>query len=202
VWERQYQITVLALALLFTRFERLGPDSRWWFLRLAARAGAVVLGKEPPNEPDRVLTNLFEPPAADTVSDDVSPSAPSPVFALTARSWHVGRAGHADEAARYLLQAQAQVSALALPDALRGTRDLLADAIHILGADHEMVLRLRYHLALTTASLPHGAGDARRLFEVARVECARVLGRDHPWTEACRQARDAPSLVRRENTGG
>ncbi|WP_203906050.1 FxSxx-COOH system tetratricopeptide repeat protein [Rhizocola hellebori] len=42
-WRSQYLLSVQATATLFTSFESVGEAGRWWFLRLAARAGAAFL---------------------------------------------------------------------------------------------------------------------------------------------------------------
>jgi hypothetical protein len=50
-WRDQFLLSVQAAALLFTTFENLGVDERWWFFRLAGHAGAEFLKRRGAYEP-------------------------------------------------------------------------------------------------------------------------------------------------------
>lgn len=47
-WALQWLLSVVARALLFTTFEALPPEERWWFFRLAGRAAATFLHERDP----------------------------------------------------------------------------------------------------------------------------------------------------------
>jgi hypothetical protein len=212
-WSQQCLLSTLALGLLFTTYEGLGPEVRWWFLELAARAGAAVVGESPP--PGRqaaLLDNPFRQPA--TVAErrpleqpenpppERRRSRQAPLFDLTARAWHEAYVHSATEARRSLREARREVEALETSAAVGAMSDLLADTVHILGSDDEVTLEFRYDLALLTSRVTGRAAEARQLFDAARAEYARVLGNADRRTLECLRARDSTSLVRRARTGG
>ncbi len=65
LWEEQLQVSVLAAALLHTTYDSVGPDGRWWCLRLAARLAKTLTIGHPEGEPRRMNPAVFGagPPA-------------------------------------------------------------------------------------------------------------------------------------------
>ena len=66
-WQRQFQLALSSAALRFTSFTNLGAETRWWFFRLAAHAGAAYLRTEGLPGPDReplLVTSPFIDAAA------------------------------------------------------------------------------------------------------------------------------------------
>lgn len=59
VWEAQLQVSVLAAALLHTTYDSVGPDGRWWCLRLAARLARTLTTACPEGEPRRLTPAVF-----------------------------------------------------------------------------------------------------------------------------------------------
>jgi hypothetical protein len=200
-WERQYLLSTLALALLFTTYERLGPDGRWWFFRLAALAGRQFVGECPAPDEATEISNPF-PAAAPPVAPepDAAPRSSSSgrsgrreIFAGTARAWHLASGGWLAEAGQFLRDARGALDREAPDTAVRYMRGLLDDTIRILGADAELTLEFRYQLGVLTWRAGDAAG-ARDLFERARVEYKRVFGPDDHRVDACRRARDSTRL--------
>lgn len=65
-WRAQYQLSVVAQALVHVSYDDLGDDGRWWFFRLAARAGAAF------------VVDLRDPPDPAGVQEVTKPVGPAP----------------------------------------------------------------------------------------------------------------------------
>lgn len=211
-WQLQFLVSVLARALLFTTFERLDPQVRWWFFRLAARAGSELLdrcGIVVPVADVRLVENPFRrqdfTADAETTTDsahstELPPAQPDvDLRDLVSSAWRLEEIGQEREAVMYLTEACRHISPVSAADpslAVVQMRDLVEDAGQILGSEHPMVLNLRHELARLTDD----AGDpaaARRLFDDVWRQRRRVLGGNHPDTMRSRRARDDAALIRR-----
>jgi hypothetical protein len=124
------------------------------------------------------------------------------VFGLTARAWQDASVLGAEAARRWLREAYQEIEAREPGAAPAALSDLLADTIHILGGNDELTLEFRYQLALLTSRVDGRAAEARELFDAARAEYERVLGRADRRTREWVRARDATSLVWRAQRGG
>ena len=210
-WQVQFLVSVLARGLLFTTFARLDPRLRWWFFRLAARAGSELLdrcGIVVPVDDVRQIENPFRPQgfAADAETPMDSPySAGRPtqsgvdVQDLVSSAWRLEETQQEREAVMYLTEAYRRITPVSAADgsvAMARMRDLVQDAGQVLGSEHPMVLNLRHELARLTDD----AGDpveARQLFDDVWRQRRKVLGGNHPDTIRSRRARDDPTLIRR-----
>ncbi|MEV6845119.1 FxSxx-COOH system tetratricopeptide repeat protein [Actinoplanes sp. NPDC051411] len=81
-WRSQYLLSVIATALQFTAFTSIGDEGRWWFFRLAGRAGGEFL---------RHL-GVYDPQDAVTIRRPVS--WPPAVAALAAPTFDLDEAGY------------------------------------------------------------------------------------------------------------
>jgi hypothetical protein len=64
-WNAQFLLSIQAASLTFLSFENVPPESKWWFFRLSARAGAEflrVIGQLHPESPHRIDTS--KPPSS------------------------------------------------------------------------------------------------------------------------------------------
>ncbi|GGL13074.1 hypothetical protein GCM10012284_54650 [Mangrovihabitans endophyticus] len=107
-WRSQYLLSVVATALQFTTFASVGDEGRWWFFRLAGRAGAEFLRRH----------GRFSPRGAVTLRQPVS--WPEPATAAAP-----GLPGALDSSSRRVL---AQVLTGLPHEVLRHAYDELVDA--------------------------------------------------------------------------
>ncbi len=67
-WRDQYLLSLLATALLYTSFENIGPDGRWWCFRLAARAGREFLTRRNVDPPPSTSPIYVQRPSANPLA--------------------------------------------------------------------------------------------------------------------------------------
>jgi biotin carboxyl carrier protein len=83
-WRAQYLLSLLATALLYTSFESVGPRGRWWFFRLAARAGDEFLRFQLQDDaPTPAMPRRTRRPSVDSVDE------PSVRSASRETGWHL-----------------------------------------------------------------------------------------------------------------
>ena len=59
VWETQLQVSMIAAALLHTTYDSVGPEGRWWCLRMAARLASTLVTAEPMGQPYPLASSVF-----------------------------------------------------------------------------------------------------------------------------------------------
>lgn len=78
----QYLLTVLALALWFTSFERLSPAARWWLVQLAAEAALEAVDDRPKWTKPRAVRDPFAEARDHVESAAVEPDTTESLLAL------------------------------------------------------------------------------------------------------------------------
>jgi tetratricopeptide (TPR) repeat protein len=76
-WRSQYLLSVVATALQFVSFTSMPDESRWWFFRLAGRAGHAFLRLHNRYAPERAVT-IRQPVSWPLASKAVAPAARTP----------------------------------------------------------------------------------------------------------------------------
>ncbi|EIV91905.1 hypothetical protein [Frankia sp. QA3] len=97
VWRRQYLLSLIAHGLIFTTFDDLGPDRRWWYYRLAGYAARELLrAVDAAPVPDQVpvVSNPFTSPVSPGGSDQIDIPASGGLLSSTeVRGLDLGGAG-------------------------------------------------------------------------------------------------------------